>query len=97
MVIKGNTLEEIDYRTDYGVGPFQDRIGHFVVRVTTPENPFMPEKHGEARFWFVLEGEAVVTEDGEQTVVETGDLVVLGPWTQHSLQTETRVRWICFG
>jgi mannose-6-phosphate isomerase-like protein (cupin superfamily) len=95
-VIKGNTIEEINHRKGYDVTS-QDQISHFAVRVTTPQNPFEPEKHGEQRFWYILEGEARVTIDGETTVVAPGDLILLAPWTDHSLRTDSRARWICFG
>lgn len=97
MVVKGNAIKEVDHRMGYDLGSVQNQIGHFAIRVTTPKNPFMPEKHGENRFWYILEGEALVTVDGEKTDVEAGDLAILLPWTQHSLQTDTSVRWICFG
>lgn len=96
MVIKGRDIPEKNYRKGYDVSS-QDQISHFAVRITTPQNPFEPEKHGERRFWYILEGEATVTVDGTTTAVEPGDLVLLAPWTEHSLRTNGWVRWICFG
>ncbi len=97
MIIKGKTIEEVNYRKGYDIGSAQDQIGHFAVRTTTPRNPFTPEPHGGQRFWYILEGEATVTLEGVETAVEPGDLILVAPWTKHSLQTKTRVRWICFG
>lgn len=96
MVIKGSSIEEVNLRKGYDL-PAQDRIGHFAVRVTTPHNPFEPAPHGEWRFWYILEGTADVTIDGEVTRVEPGDLVLVPPWSQHSLRAAAHVRWICFG
>jgi mannose-6-phosphate isomerase-like protein (cupin superfamily) len=96
MILKGHTIPELNLRKGYDVSS-QEQISHFAVRVTTPQNPFRPEKHGERRFWFILEGGATVTIDGESTLVEPGDLVLVAPWTEHSLQTDGSVRWICFG
>jgi mannose-6-phosphate isomerase-like protein (cupin superfamily) len=95
-IIKGRDIPEKNYRKGYDVS-LQDQIGHFAVRVTTPENPFTPARHGEQRFWYILEGEAVVTIEGEATPVGPDDLIIVAPWSNHSLRSESRVRWICFG
>lgn len=87
----------VEHRIDYRVGELQDKISHFVVRVTTPENPFVPHQHEGWEFWYIIEGEAVVTLDGQETTVGEGDLMVLPPWTKHGLRTDDRVRWICLG
>jgi mannose-6-phosphate isomerase-like protein (cupin superfamily) len=96
VVLKGHAIPERNHRKGYDVST-QDQISHFAVRVTTPENPFEPAKHGEQRFWFILEGEAVVTIDGQVTPVEPGDLIIVAPWSDHSLRSQSRARWICFG
>lgn len=97
MIIKGSSIEGVNHRRDYRVGRLQDQIRHFVVFTTTPRNPFGPHKHAGLEFWYILEGEAVVTLDGEEHAVEAGDLVFLAPWTEHGLRTETSARWICLG
>ena len=97
MIIKSSELAEANGRKDYGIGRFQEQIEHFVVRVTRPENPFGPHGHEAAEFWFILEGEAIVTLDGQESPVAPGDLVVLAPWSMHGLRSETAVRWACFG
>jgi len=90
MIIKGNSIEEINHRKDYGVRGLQDQIRHFVVFTTTPDNPFRPHKHAGLEFWHILEGEAVVTLDGEDYAVEAGDLVFLAPWTEHAPERRNR-------
>ncbi len=97
MIIKGSSIQEVNHRKDYRVGPLQDHIRHFVVRVTTPDNPFVPHQHEGWEFWYILEGEAVVTVGGEEHAVGAGDLIVLAPWTEHGLRAEASARWICFG
>ena len=97
MIIKGSEIPEVNYRKGYDIGNAQKQIGHFAVRVTTPNNPFDPEQHDGQRFWYILEGEATVTIDGETTNVGPGDLVLVAPWTDHSLRTNGQVRWICLG
>jgi mannose-6-phosphate isomerase-like protein (cupin superfamily) len=47
--------------------------------------------------WFILEGEALISLDGEEHRVFAGDLIELEPWSDHGLRTETEVRWICMG
>jgi mannose-6-phosphate isomerase-like protein (cupin superfamily) len=97
MVIKGSEIQEINYRKGYDIKDAQKQIGHFAERVTTPNNPFEPQKHGEQRYWYILEGEAEVTIDHETTTVKPGDLILVAPWTDHSLRAGHYVRWLCFG
>ena len=97
MIIKGSAIPEVNFRRGYEIGEAQEQIDHFAERITTPANPFEPEKHGEQRFWYILEGEATVTIDGESTMVGPADLILIAPWTDHSLRADKWVRWICFG
>lgn len=97
MIIKGSAIKEVQYRKGYDISDAQKQISHFAERITTPVNPFEPEKHGEQRFWYIIEGEATVTVDGETTMVGPSDLILLAPWTDHSLRADKWVRWICFG
>ncbi|MCY3902410.1 MAG: cupin domain-containing protein [Caldilineaceae bacterium] len=97
MIIKGSAIPEVNFRKGYEIGDAQEQIDHFAMRITTPVNPFEPEKHGEQRFWYILEGEATVTIDGECTAVGPSDLILIAPWTDHSLRADNWVRWICFG
>ncbi len=102
MIVHASELQEINHRIDYRVMALQDTLEHpmlkhFVARVTLPENPFGPHKHEGAEFWFIIEGEAIVSIDGQESAVVAGDLVYLAPWTNHGLHTEGRVRWVCLG
>ena len=97
MIIKGASLQETHHRLDYGIKRLQDNLKHFVIWSTRPENPFGPHKHPGWELWYVLEGEGVVSLDGETCPVETGDLVYLPPESEHGLRTTTSVRRICLG
>ena len=70
---------------------------HFVIRTTRPQNPFLPHKHEGTEMWFILEGEAILSLDGQDHPVAAGDLIQLKPWSEHGLRTESHVRWICMG
>ena len=97
MIVKGASLQETHHRLDYGIKRLQDNLKHFVIWSTRPENPFGPHKHPGWELWYILEGEGVVSLDGETCPVETGDLVYLPPESEHGLRTTTSVRWICLG
>jgi mannose-6-phosphate isomerase-like protein (cupin superfamily) len=97
MIVRGQAIAEVNGRREYGVKPLQGKLRHFVVRLTSPDNPFAPHKHDGSELWYILEGEAIVALDGDESVVEAGDLILLSPWTTHGLRTETSVRWICLG
>ena len=49
MIVQARNLQEVNYRTDYGIQAFQDLLGHLVVRRTTPDNPFVNKPHAGAR------------------------------------------------
>ena len=97
MVIRGQTIEAQNGRKPYPLGDVEVVARHFVVRETTPQNPFKPHKHDKSELWYVIEGEAIVTLDGQEQRVKAGDLVVLEPWVEHGLRTEDIARWICLG
>ena len=102
MIIRGVHLSEKEGRKPYpvprGATAGWDHPGwHFVIRTTTPENPFKPHKHEGNEMWFILEGEALLSLDRIESPVTAGDLIVLEPWSEHGLRTETWVRWICMG
>lgn len=99
MIIKGKTLPEEREagRKPYPISSQEVAVKHFVVRVTTPDNPFKPHKHEQRELWFVLEGEAVLSLDGEEHALEAGDLIELNPWVEHGLRTDSIVTWICIG
>ena len=97
MILKGKALPEENGRKPYPLSS-RDVVGkHFVVRVTGPENPFVPHRHAQREIWFIIEGQAVINLDGTDHSVEGGDLIELEPWVEHGLRTKDRVTWICMG
>ena len=42
MIVKGNDIEAKNGRKPYELGGLVVQVKHFVVRVTTPDNPFKP-------------------------------------------------------
>jgi mannose-6-phosphate isomerase-like protein (cupin superfamily) len=97
MIIKAKGLKEENGRRPYPLRWQELVCKHFVVRVTTPDNPFEPHQHDQREMWFIIKGEALVSLDGAESPVETGDLIELAPWVEHGLRTESEVTWICLG
>jgi len=97
MVIKGSEVPEQNGRKPYPLAGHQITVQHFVLWVTTPENPFRPHKHERPEFWYIIDGQALVSLDGHEQAVEAGDLIMVAPWVEHRLRTDSRVRWICLG
>lgn len=96
MIVRAKDLTDDKGRTAYPLGELQ-AFRHFVSRVTTPANPFVPHSHKGVELWFILEGEATVTLEGKESPVETGDLIILLPWREHGLSSKGQVRWLCIG
>jgi len=97
MIIRAADLTAHNGRTDYGISRYQDEVRHLVTWHTTPERPFGPHKHDRPEFWFILEGEAIVMLDGDESRLAPGDMVVIAPWVDHGLRSEGSTRWVCFG
>ena len=97
LIVKKSSLREVNNRLDYGIRLMQNDLKHFVIWTTRPENPFGPHKHAGFEFWYILEGEAIVSLDGQEYPVEAGDLIYLPPQSHHGLRTTTCARWICLG
>ena len=97
MVIRGSEIETKDGRRPYPLDGLEVLVKHFVVRVTTPSNPFKPHKHEQPELWFLIDGEAVVGIDGRDHTVKSGDLVTIEPWMEHGLRSESQATWICLG
>ncbi len=97
MVIKGSEIPVQNGRKPYELTGYRVSVQHFVVRVTTPDNPFPPHKHEQSELWYIIEGQAWVSLNGHEQVVEAGDLIVLEPWMEHGLRTEAQATWICIG
>jgi mannose-6-phosphate isomerase-like protein (cupin superfamily) len=97
MIIKGILDPAQKGRTYYPLDDFSMLTRHFVIRETTPENPFVPHEHEQPELWYIIEGEAMVTLGEEEHAVSAGDLVRLNPWVRHGLRSDSSVRWICMG
>jgi len=97
MIFKARDMAEKDGRTHYPVEGKQHTIGHFVRRVTTPDNPFGPHKHDGEEFWYILKGKGKVALEGVETEVEEGDFIVLHAWKEHGFTSDSEVHWLCFG
>ena len=95
MIIRGAELPSENGRTPYPLPRNDLPLEHFVMRVTTPDNPFEPHQHEESELWYVARGEGLVFLDGEEHVVREGDLIVLTSGVIHGLHTESEVTWIC--
>jgi hypothetical protein len=97
MIIKGSQLEEKNGRRPYPIADQQGILHHLSVYDTQPQNPFVPHKHERAEIWYIIEGEAFVSIDGREHVVDADDLVLLEPRVEHGLRSESRARWVCLG
>ncbi len=97
MIVRGDEIEVKNGRRPYDLGGRQAMVRHFVTRVTTPDNPFKPHRHEQPEFWYIIEGEACVSLDGADHAVHGGDLVLIDPWIEHGLRTESQATWICLG
>jgi len=97
MLIKGISIKESNGRKPYPLEGCGFPLVHFVVRNTSPDNPFNPHKHEEKEVWYVLEGKGLYFENGSETVVEGGDMMIIEPWDEHGLRTETKIKWMCLG
>jgi quercetin dioxygenase-like cupin family protein len=97
MLIRGNEIELKNGRRPYPLANLVVPVKHFVVRVTTPDNPFKPHKHEQPELWYIQDGAAMVSLDGIDNIVESGDLIVIKPWVEHGLRTEQEATWICLG
>ncbi len=97
MIIKGKADSSQPGRVAYPMEGRELLVRHFVVRRTTPANPFAPHRHEQAEMWFIVEGRGVLIEDAGERTVETGDLIAVESGALHGLRTEGEVRWICMG
>ena len=95
MILRGRDLPEENRRKPYPLPKECGVLQHFVQRVTLPDNPFEPHRHEGAELWYIQDGEAILTLDGDEHRVESGDLIVLLPNVEHGLRTDSRVTWIC--
>lgn len=97
-IIKGQDIAmQPNGRKPYDLTGHKLPIEHFVVRVTRPDNPFKPHKHEAAEAWFVLDGQGVLSLDGQEHPVEKGDLILLEAWVEHGLRSDGEITFACIG
>jgi quercetin dioxygenase-like cupin family protein len=97
MIIKGSRIQEVNGRKPYPVAGNEIELKHMVVRVTTPDNPFNPHKHEDKEFWYIIDGEGILSLNRKDEKVEKGDLIILLPNIEHGLRTESKIKWMCLG
>lgn len=97
MVVRGSDIPASSKRRPYPLDGREIVVKHFVERVTTPENPFRPHKHEQPELWYVIAGSASVTLGDRAHAVAGGDLIVIDPWVEHGLQTDSQATWLCLG
>ncbi len=97
MIIKKADLPEQNGRTGYPITGHQKLLQHLAVRITTPDNPFKPHRHEAEELWYIVDGKAWVSLNGEEQIVVAGDVIILEPWVEHGLRTEGQVKWVCVG
>jgi len=97
MIIRGALVREQRRRRLYPVSGKQKALHHLASFVTTRENPFKPHKHEGDELWYIIEGEAIVSLDGGEQSVESGDLVIVASGAEHGVRTELRAFWLCLG
>lgn len=97
MIIRGTPNAGEPGRTLYALDGFQTTVTHFVIRQTTPAQPFGPHRHAQPEMWYIMAGAALLLEDGAEHPVGAGDLITIQPWVEHGLRTDGEVSWICLG
>ncbi len=97
MIVEGVNDVKQAGRKEYDIAGTSVMVKHFVTRDTTPENPFKPHKHEQQELWYIIKGEASYFEDGKETIVKEGALIIIKPWVEHGLRTNSNVKWICLG
>ena len=97
MITRGSSLPAKNGRKPYPLSCDDVVVRHWVIRETTPDNPFEPHKHAQRELWFIMDGSALLSLDGQDNPVGKGDLIELAPWVEHGLRTEGQVTWLCLG
>lgn len=97
MIIRDSEIPEVGGRKGYPIAGQQSILHHLAVRITTLDKPFKPHRHEAEEIWYIIEGTALVELDGQEHAVAAGDLIILKPWVEHGLRSETQVKWICLG
>lgn len=97
MIIHNSDIPEEKGRKGYPIAGQQHLLHHLAVRITAPDNPFKPHRHEAEEIWYIVAGEALVELDGQEHPVVAGDVIILKPWVEHGLRSETQVKWVCLG
>jgi mannose-6-phosphate isomerase-like protein (cupin superfamily) len=98
MIIKSNEVPTSpEGRKPYELGGREIQVKHFVTRVTRPENPFGPHEHQQSELWYIIDGHALVRLGQVEEKVTVGDLIIIDPWVEHGLRTDSEATWICLG
>lgn len=97
MIIRNSEIPAVSGRKGYPIAGQQNLLHHLAVRITTPDNPFKPHRHEAEEIWYIVEGTALVELDGQEHAVAAGDVIILKPWVEHGLRSETQVKWACLG
>ncbi len=97
MITKGRPDPAQKGRVAYALEGREFLVRHFVVRTTTPDNPFAPHRHEQQEIWFIIEGRGLFVDECGEHAVEAGDLITIDSGRLHGLRTEDTVRWICAG
>ena len=91
MITRGNELEKKNGRKDYPLISDEVAGRHFAVWTTTPANPFGPHKHEQREIWFILEGQATVSVDGEESEISEihwGNLGIEAAGNEHLFRAQ---------
>ena len=101
MIQKGDTLivETIDLDKNGGSGSLTQRYilpndmvphGRCFGQITMEQGAAMPlhTHHNETEFYYILQGEGVVTHDAGETRVQQGDVVRTGDGESHAIRNE---------
>lgn len=98
MIVRSRDIPVSDTgRKPYPLEGREVMVKHFVTRITHPDNPFGPHKHEQPELWYVIDGQAWVKLGDQEHAAEAGDLVIIDPWVEHGLRTESQATWICLG
>jgi mannose-6-phosphate isomerase-like protein (cupin superfamily) len=97
VVIRGRADPAQKGRVVYALGGRELLMRHFVVRTTTPDNPFVPHRHQKEEIWFIVEGEGLFIDETGEHAVAAGDLIAIDSGALHGLRADGAVRWICAG
>ena len=97
MIVKGLNDPKQKGRKVFDLEGFTADVNHFVIRTTTPDNPFVPYKHEQKELWYIVKGRGLYIQDKKESKVKEGDLILIKEWVEHGLKTDKKIEWICIG